>query len=214
MILKTLELRPFMSNCYIVGSEESRDGMIIDPGAEAEVILDTAEQLGLSISLIVATHCHMDHIGAVAQVKEATGAEFALHEADTGGLTQSLSRRLGPLLGGSFRSPPQPDRLLKEGDVLKLGELGFTVLHTPGHSLGGICLYGPGLVFCGDTLFNFSIGRTDFPGCSYELLLDSIFSKLMTLPDETKVFPGHGPATTIGIEREWNPYLRDGTVMT
>ena len=214
MILEVLEVRPFMSNCYIVGSEKGRDGMIIDPGSEAEAILGTVEQLGLSISLIVATHSHMDHIGAVARVKEATGAEFAMHEADTGGLMQSLGRRLGPLLGGSFRPPPQPDRLLQDGDVIRLGDLNFTVLHTPGHSPGGICLYGHGVVFCGDTLFNFSIGRSDFPGCSYEQLLEGISTKLMTLPDETKVFPGHGPATTIGVEREWNPYLRDGAILT
>ena len=98
--------------------------------------------------------------------------------------------------------------------MIRLGDLSFDVLHTPGHSPGGICLYGHGAVFCGDTLFNFSIGRSDFPGCSYAQLLEGISGKLMILPDETKVFPGHGPATTIGIEREWNPYLRDGTIMT
>jgi len=103
---------------------------------------------------------------------------------------------------------PEPDRLLHDGDILEVGELRFTVLHTPGHSPGGISLVGNGVVFSGDTLFNFGIGRTDFPGCSQEQLLQSIRTKLMTLPDETIVLPGHGPQTTIGTERNWNPFLR------
>ena len=210
MILETLEVGPFLSNCYIIGSETGK-GMIIDPGAEAERILATAERLNLSITLIVATHTHVDHIAALPQVKEATKAEFALHEAEgTGKLTQAFSRMLSPFLGGSFRSLPQPDRLLREGDRIELGELGFTVLHTPGHSPGGICLLGHGVVFCGDTLFNYSIGRTDFPGCSYAQLMHSIHTKLMVLPDETRVLPGHGPETTIGFERKWNPFLQEG----
>ena len=109
--------------------------------------------------------------------------------------------------GGSKR-PPEPDRLLHEGDVIKLGELSFTVLHTPGHSPGGISLVGHGLVFCGDTLFNYGIGRTDFPGCSQAQLMESIRTKLLTLPDDTIVLPGHGPQTTIGEERQGNPWLR------
>ena len=182
--------------------------MIIDPGAEAGRILKTVERLGLSISLIVATHTHTDHIAAVAQVKEATGADYAVHEAEgTKKMTPALNRMLGPVLGGSLRSLPEPDRLLDDGDIIEIGELRFTVLHTPGHSPGGICLQGHGVVFCGDTLFNLSIGRTDFPGCSHAQLMDSIRNKLMTLPDDTKVFPGHGPETTIGLEREWNPFL-------
>lgn len=213
MILKSLELEPFLSNCYIVGSEVARTGIVIDPGAEADVVMDAINELGLSIALIVATHCHMDHIGAVAQVKESTGAGFAIHEAERGGLMQSMSRRLSFLPGSSPRSPLQPDRWLKDGDVLRVGELAFTVLHTPGHSQGGICLYGHGVVFSGDTLFNFGIGRTDFPGCSHEQLLHSIFTKLMSLPNETRVYPGHGTATTIGTEREWNPFLREGTFL-
>ncbi len=212
MIMRVLELMPFLSNCYIVGSEETREGMIIDPGVAAESIMGAVKELDLSIASIVATHAHIDHIGASAQVRETTGAEFAVHEAETETLARSMKRRLEALADGSVQTPPRPDRLLKEGDVIKLGELGFTVLHTPGHSPGSICLYGHGVVFCGDTLFNFAIGRSDFAGCSYEQLLGSISAKLMTLPDETRVFPGHGPATTIGVEREWNPFLRDGVL--
>ena len=210
MIVKGLELGLFLSNCYIVGSEKTKEGMIIDPGAEAGLILKTAAELGLSIKLIVATHLHADHIAALAQVKDTTKAKFAVHEAEgTKKMTQVFNQMLSPFLGGSFRSLPKPDRLLHEGDTVEIGELGFRVLHTPGHSPGGICLLGHGVVFCGDTLFNYSIGRTDFPGGSYGQLMDSIHTKLMVLTDETRVLPGHGPETTIGVEREWNPFLQD-----
>ncbi|MFC1925378.1 MBL fold metallo-hydrolase, partial [Chloroflexota bacterium] len=211
MIIQKLEVGPFLSNCYIVGSEETGKGMVIDPGADAGRILKTVDSLGLSIDLIVATHTHTDHIAAVAQVKEATGADYAVHEAEATKKTKetntSLNRMLGPVLGASLRSLPEPDRLLCDSDIIKLDELSFNVLHTPGHSPGGICLQGHRVVFCGDTLFNLSIGRTDFPGCSHTQLMESIRTKLMTLPDDTKVYCGHGPETTIGLEREWNPFL-------
>jgi len=208
MLIEKLEVGPFLSNCYIVGSQESGLGMIIDPGADAGRILKMVDRLGLNIELIVVTHTHTDHIAAVAQVKEATGADYAVHEAEAvKNPNPSLNRMLGPLLGASVKSLPKPERLLGDGDVIDLCDLSFRVIHTPGHSPGGICLQGDGVVFCGDTLFNLSIGRTDFPGCSYEQLMESLHNKLMTLPDETKVFPGHGPETTIGLEREWNPFL-------
>lgn len=210
MILRMLVVGPFMSNCYIVGSEQSKEGLIIDPGAEPDTIMDVVDKLGLSVSLIVVTHSHIDHIGALAEVREATGAPFAIHEAEAKGhKLGEVGEMLDQMLGTSSRqSLPKPDRLLHDGDVIEVGDLRFTVLHTPGHSPGGISLLGPGVVFCGDALFNFSIGRTDFPGCSYEQLMDSIWSKLMVLPDDTKVIPGHGPETTIGFERGHNPFLR------
>jgi glyoxylase-like metal-dependent hydrolase (beta-lactamase superfamily II) len=212
MILETLEVGPFLSNCYIVGSEKTGQGIIIDPGDEAELILSAIERLNLSIALIIATHTHRDHISALPQVMGITGAEFAVHELEaTGEVTRSFHRLLGSLSGGSFQPLPQPARLLREGDTIELGELSFRVLHTPGHSPGGISLLGSGMVFCGDALFNFSIGRTDFPSCSHSQLMDSITTKLMVLPDETKVFPGHGPETTIGFERKFNPFLRSWT---
>ena len=208
MILRMLEVGPFASNCYIVGSEATKEGMIIDPGAEADTILENVRELGLNIKLIVATHSHIDHVTALAKVKEATGAEFAMHEAETDGkLMHGIARLLGPLIGGSMDPLPKPDRLLTDGEVLEVGDLRFTVIHTPGHSPGGISLYGHGAVFSGDTLFNFGIGRTDFPGCSHATLMDSIRNKLMVLPDDTVVFPGHGPKTTIANERKLNPFL-------
>lgn len=209
MILRALELGMFASNCYIVGSEATKEGMIIDPGAEGDVILEHTRELELDTKLIVATHAHIDHVGALRAVKEATGATFAIHEADANEkVMQGMARMLGAITR-SLSPPPKPDRLLKEGDIIEIGDLRFTVIHTPGHSPGGISIYGHGVVFTGDTLFNFGIGRTDFPGCSYETLMDSINSKLMTLPDETIVLPGHGPHTTIGIERQYNPFMRD-----
>jgi len=208
VIIEGLEVGPFFSNCYIVGSEKTKEGMIVDPGAEAELILKTAAELGLSITLIVATHTHLDHLGALAQVKEATRAKFAVHEAEAAKKgVPVLNQMMGSLLGGSSRSSPEPDKILHEGDIIEIGELSFSVLHTPGHSPGGICLLGHGVVFCGDTLFNFSIGRTDFPGGDYDQLMESIHSKLMVLPDETRVLCGHGPETTIGFERRRNPFV-------
>ncbi len=207
MILKTLVVGPFASNCYIVGSESSKHGLIIDPGAEAKLILKTVNDLGLTISLIVVTHAHIDHIGALAPVKESTGAKFAIHEAEAAASLGMFSRMLSSMTGGSFTQPPKPDRLLKDGDTIEVADLKFTVLYTPGHSPGGISLYGHGILFSGDTLFNYGIGRTDFPGCSYEQIMDSIKNKLMILPDETIVYPGHGPSTTIGEEKRGNPFL-------
>jgi len=208
VIVKMLVVGPLASNCYIVGSSSTKEGMIIDPGAEAGNILRTVQQMGLSVSLIVITHAHIDHIDALRAVKERTNAQFAIHEAEKELLSAAPMRMLIPLGLTPFKSPPQPDRLLKDGDRIDVGDLHFEVLHTPGHSPGGICLSGHGVVFSGDTLFNFGIGRTDFPGGSHERLMKSIREKLMVLPDETIVYPGHGPPTTIGDERRGNPFLQ------
>ena len=141
-------------------------------------------------------------------MKEATGAEFAAHEALGEGAWNSITQTLGSMMSGSVGKPLKPDRTLKDGDVIDMDDLHFTVLYTPGHSQDGISLAGHGVVFSGDTLFNFGIGRTDFPGGSYRQILDSIHTKLMILPDNTVVYPGHGPDSTIGTERRGNPFLR------
>jgi hydroxyacylglutathione hydrolase len=203
MILERLELGQFASNCYIVGDESTHEGFIIDPGADSGHILKKVKAHGLTIKTIVLTHTHPDHIGAVKPVKEATKAEVAVHADDAG----ALKSPMGGMPGFSIQSAP-PDRFLKGGDSVKAGNFNFLVLHTPGHSPGGICLLGNGVVFTGDTLFNSGIGRTDFPGGSYNQLFTSIYTKLMVLPDATIVYPGHGPESTIGDERRGNPFLR------
>ncbi len=205
MILKNLVVGPLAANCYIVGSEPNKEGMMIDPGAEAEVILRNVKDLGLEIRSIVLTHGHIDHIGALKEVKEATGAEVAIHTDDAQALQENS---VSTLFGLSYPTPLPVDRLLKDGDSMDIGDLHFLVLHTPGHSPGGICLLGQGVVFSGDTLFNYGIGRADLPGGSYSQLMNSIHTKLMILPDSTTVFPGHGPETTIGTERRGNPFLQ------
>jgi len=145
----------------------------------------------------------MDHIGAVKGVKEATGAEVAIHADDA-----RFLRRLSLSTVYNLSFPPAPERLLRDGDSIDIGDLHFTVLHTPGHSPGGICLLGYGVLFSGDTLFNYGIGRTDFHCGSHNQLMNNIYTKLMALPDDTVVCPGHGPDTTIGTERRGNPFLR------
>jgi len=204
VIVEKVVVGPFASNCYIVGSESGKDGIIIDPGDEAEQILKKVGDLGLKIRLIALTHGHLDHVGALKEVKEATRAEVAVH-ADDANFVQYQS--LAAVFGLSYPTPPPPDRLLKGGDSLDVGGLHFLVLHTPGHSPGGISLLGEGVVFTGDTLFNYGVGRADLPGGNFSQLLDSIRTKLMVLPDSTIVYPGHGPATTIGAERAGNPFL-------
>ncbi|MBA7649308.1 Hydroxyacylglutathione hydrolase GloC [subsurface metagenome] len=205
MILKKLVVGPLASNCYIVGSASTKEGMIIDPADEAEEILQSIKELGLKISLIVLTHGHPDHVGALKEIKEATGAEVAIHTDDAESLQQ---QSLGFLFGLSYPAPPPPDRLLKDEDSIDIGDLHFGVLHTPGHTPGGICLLGHGVLFSGDTLFNYGIGRYDLPGGNYNQLMDSLQTKLMGLPDDTTVYPGHGPDTTIGTERRGNPFLQ------
>ena len=192
MFLKRLVVGPYASNCYIVGSETTKEGIIIDPGDDDRQILKATEELGLEIKLIIITHGHIDHMGALDKVREDTGAEAAMHADDSGGRPEESAKL----------------RFLKGGDSIDIGDLHFLVLHTPGHSPGGICLLGHGLVFAGDTLFNYGIGRYDLDGGNYSQLMNSIHTKLMVLPDDTVVLPGHGPESTIGAERRGNPFLR------
>jgi len=209
MIIRGFEIGPFWTNCYIVGSESTGEGMIIDPAADPGFIMKQVKKLNLDIKIIVATHTHPDHLMALGAIKKETGASFALHEAEPSGKRAAgASRMISLMVGSPVEPPPDPDIVLKDGDIVEVGDLKFTVLHTPGHSPGGICLYGNGVVFVGDTLFNLSVGRTDFPGCSHDVLIDSIQRKLMVMPDDTTVYPGHGPKTTIGDERRHNPFLR------
>ena len=207
MILKALTVGFIATNCYIVGSEVSKRCMVIDPGADAKSILKAIENAQLSVALIVTTHSHFDHLGAVSSLKAATGAKFAVGSGPGKYTPGAFVKLVAAMSGGSARIP-EPDEFLKDGDKIDIDDLHFEVLFTPGHSPDEISLYGQGVLFSGDTLFNAGIGRTDFPGCSYEQLELSIKTKLYTLPDSTIVYPGHGPATTIGNEKRGNPFIR------
>jgi len=205
MIIERLVVGMLQSNCYVVGSEDTKVGIIIDPGGDAPVILDRVEQLGLSIKYIVNTHGHIDHIAANRQLKEATQALIAIHRDDAQWLMSDqgdFARMLGVLSPG-----PPADVLLDEGDEIDFGNDSLQVIHTPGHSLGGISLVGDGMVFCGDTLFAMGVGRVDLPGGSWETLMQSIKTRLFTMPDETIVYTGHGPPSTIGREKKFNPWF-------
>ena len=205
MILKKLVLGQLATNCYIAGCESTKEGMIVDPADEAGQILKVIKELGLEIEVIVLTHGHPDHIAALKKVKEATGAGIAIHADDAESLQHQY---LGFAFGLVYETPPPPDRLLEEEDRINIGELNFRVIHTPGHSPGSICLLGHGVLFSGDTLFNRGIGRYDLPGGDYDQLMNNIQAKIMTLPDETIVYAGHGPDSTIGSERKANPFLQ------
>lgn len=204
MIVKKLVVGPIASNCYIVCSETEKDAMVIDPGAEAEKIIKTATELGKQIKLIVLTHRHPDHVGAAARLKDATGADVAMHTECARYLPQSPSYMYEP----PYEAAPYPDIILKGGDSVDIAGLHFIVLHTPGHTPCGISLYGEGVVFTGDTLFNYGIGRYDLVDGDYHQLMDSIHTKLMVLPDDTRVYPGHGPDSLITTERRANPFLK------
>jgi hydroxyacylglutathione hydrolase len=204
MILRKLTLGPYASNCYIVGSETTNEGMIIDPGAEAKEIMRTVDKLGLKIKLIVLTHRHPDHVGAAAQVKAATKATLASHAECAKYLPQSPDY----LFEAPFEGAPKPEKILSDGDTVEIGDLRFTVLHTPGHTPCGISLFGEGHVFTGDTLFNYGIGRYDLIDGDYNALIKGIKTKLLTLPPDTIIHPGHGPDSTIATEIRANTFLR------
>jgi len=206
MILDVLLIGPLGVNCYILGDEHTRQAVVIDPGGNPREILKTIEKRALKIIAIVNTHAHFDHVLALTEVRAATGAPFLLHAGEAQILASA--QMSGAMFGMAMRQPAPPDRLLNDGDTIPVGALRLKVLHTPGHTHGGICLLFDNRVIVGDTLFQSGIGRTDFPGGDYATLMTSIRDKLLTLPDETIVYPGHGPATTIGEERALNPFLR------
>jgi glyoxylase-like metal-dependent hydrolase (beta-lactamase superfamily II) len=201
-----MEVGSLGTNCYIAYCENTKKAVIIDPGGDAAKIMAAVAREGLSVVAIINTHGHADHVLANVHVQEATGAPLWIHSADAD-MLGSGSRNLSAFLGGAT-SCGKADRLLADGEVLPVGDFSLTVLHTPGHTPGGISLLFDKTVFVGDTLFAESIGRTDFPGGSYSQLINSIKEKLMTLDDEVKAYPGHGPATTIGWERRQNPFIQ------
>jgi len=210
MIFKYRETGPLMVNCYVVGDEETRQAVVIDPGGDVEAILYLLKEDDLKLLSIINTHAHFDHIGGNAGLKRETGADILIHPKEAGLLT-AMSDIAGQW-GIPFENSPPADGSLQEGDVVDLGGVKLDVLDTPGHSPGGISLKvrDMPMVIVGDCLFQFSIGRTDFPGASHQLLIRSIKEKLFPLGDETEVYSGHGPPTLIGREKKYNPFLQEG----
>jgi glyoxylase-like metal-dependent hydrolase (beta-lactamase superfamily II) len=193
------------TNCYLVYCEESRESVIIDPGAEPEKIFPVITELDIKPVCILNTHGHMDHVGANKDMKDKFSVPLLIHALDSPMLDASAQLELMLVFGG--RASPPADRFLAEGDLVTFGRSSLRVVHTPGHSPGGISLLGRGILFSGDTLFCGGVGRTDLPGGSRKDLENSIRSKILTLPGETLVCPGHGPFTTVGQEIESNPFL-------
>lgn len=206
IIVRGIVVGSFAENCWVIGSRSSGEGIVIDPGDQAEEILAMAKDMGLEIKLIANTHAHLDHIMAVRGVQEATDAKFLLHAAEVES-ARHAGQAAARFTGAPVDPPPEPDRLLDEGDEVEVAGVKLNVLSTPGHTQGSISFYTEGVVFSGDTLFRGSIGRTDMPGGSYEQEMSSIVGKLLALPDETIVLPGHMEETTIGQERKTNPFI-------
>ena len=206
MIIEKREVGPIMANCYILGCEDTRQAVVIDPGAEADVILTILASKKLKVKYIINTHGHFDHVGANRRMKDATQATLMIHQSDEPMLADL--NRAASSFGLTAENSPKADEYLCEDQEITFGNITLKVIHTPGHSPGGVCLYTPGHVFVGDTLFAGSIGRTDLPGGDYQQLIDNIRQKLFLLSDDTVVYPGHGPETSIGREKQINPFLR------
>jgi glyoxylase-like metal-dependent hydrolase (beta-lactamase superfamily II) len=211
ILIKKLVVGPLQANCYLVSDAATRETAIVDPGGDAREIVRCMESGGLKPVLIVNTHAHPDHVAANAELKKRYEIPILIHKDDAPALAQSgmLSRLIGLFLEPS----PPPDKLLRDGDEIKVGKITLKVVHTPGHSKGSICLWCKGqgdeapLIFSGDTVFQDSVGRTDLPGGSYEALMNSIKTKVIKLPDRTRILPGHGPETTVGREKKYNPFF-------
>ena len=189
-VLRRLVVGPYQTNCYILGCKETNQGLVIDPGDEVFRIVKEISRSGLTIKYIAITHGHVDHVGGVPELKRITKAPVLIHRLDAGGLGA------------------RPEGFLEEGQIIQVGNYSISIIHTPGHSPGGVCLYAPGAVFTGDSLFAGSVGRTDFPGGSHELLIEGVRRKIFPLGDKPRVYPGHGPESTIGRERQTNPFFR------
>jgi len=207
LILHTIHVGITQTNCYVVGCEETHEGVVIDPGGHAQRIMDAIEENRLTVRYVLNTHCHFDHMGANAEIVAATGAPLALHPAE---LPILQARGGASWFGVLVKESPLPEVELADGQVLEVGELCIQVLHTPGHSPGGVTFYleKEGVAFDGDVLFQMGLGRTDLPGGDWDTLMRSIQEGLFAMPDETVLYPGHGPQTTVGREKRSNPWLR------
>lgn len=206
MYIERIEAGIYASNCYLLGCDDTNKAVIIDAGGDSQKILDRIKENEFDIEYIILTHGHGDHIGAVLDIKEKTNGKILIHKKDEY-LIKSAEKNLSTMMSGpdiEFDA----DSLLEDGDEIKIGNLRLKIIHTPGHTPGGISIKVEDLLFTGDTLFANSIGRTDFEGGSFDQIISSIKNKLLVFDDSVKVLPGHGPASTIGIERSTNPFLQ------
>lgn len=201
MILKKVIVGPLGCNCYIIADERTRETLLVDPGDEPDRIIDFVHENSLNVKFIVFTHAHFDHVGAVSDIKQKTGAPIIIHHDE-----QEIyrgTREQAASWGFELGEFPKPDMLVSEGDILEIGDLKFKIIHTPGHSPGSICLLGKDILITGDTIFAGSVGRTDLHGGDM-LQLKNSFKRLMSLSEEIKILPGHGPETTLGREKTEN----------
>jgi len=205
VILRMLVVGPIQANCYILGCERTREAAVVDPGGDVDKILMTLTKDKLRCVYIINTHGHFDHTGDNKRLKEVTGAKLVIHRADAPMILHQGSN--GSLWGMEVEDSPPPDSYVEERDVITFGDISLQVLHTPGHSSGGISLLSDKMVFVGDTLFAGSIGRTDLPGGDYETLIRSVKEKIFPLGDDVVIYPGHGPKTTVGREKRSNPFF-------
>lgn len=205
MIIKELPVGPIMANCFILGCEKTGEAVVIDPGDEADKILMTLAESNLKVKYIINTHGHFDHVGANKRMKDVTGADILIHPDDAPMLGQLTM--MATAFGLSAENSPPADRQIGDGDEISFGDITLKVIHTPGHTPGGVSFYTDKSVFVGDTLFAGSIGRTDLPGGDFNTLIRSIQGRLFSLGDDVRVYCGHGPDTTIGTEKKYNPFV-------
>lgn len=207
IIVHGIVVGSFQENCWVIGNRRTGEAVCVDPGDEPDEVLAMARDMGVHIKYIANSHAHIDHILGVGKIREATGAKFLLHAGDLE-LARNTATMAKSWMGVDIPNPPDPDAFLNDLDEIDVDGLKLTVFHTPGHTRGSVCFYGNGVVFAGDTLFQGSIGRTDLPGGDYDEEMASIVERLLVLPDDTIVLPGHMDKTTIGDERARNPYVR------
>ncbi|MEO8456687.1 MAG: MBL fold metallo-hydrolase [Chloroflexota bacterium] len=207
LIIKGIVVGVFQENCWVLGNRRTGEAICIDPGDQADDIMAMARDMGVNIKAIANSHAHIDHILGVGEVQRQTGAKFYMHQGERAIAAGAAELSLR-LTGQAAENPPEPDHFPEDGDEIEVEGLKLRVIHTPGHTPGSLSYYTEGLLFSGDTLFAGSIGRTDLPGGDYDQEMASIIDKLLVLPDDTVVLPGHMNETRIGVEKEMNPFVR------